>query len=619
MASAVEKSLADGTHLLVQAGTGTGKSLAYLAPALIWACDNDPVVVATATLALQSQLAKKDIPLIISSIEDVIGAKPKVAVLKGRANYACLMKVNDVVAEQSSLIDAGHQASRLGSSVVELREWAQDEVDGGTGERENAPSHTDLAWRQISVNSRECLGAQACKYAEQCFAEKARARAAEADLIITNHALLAIDAMSDNNVLPEHSAVIIDEAHELADRVTGAASADLSAASIGRAARSCAKWVSEELAEQLTEVADNFATTLEDSEPGRIVEPGAAEIMAADVVRQVMREAVSAMSGASASTQTPERTQASALASEVYEVAKRIVELSGQDVIWLTKSDKFGSSINVAPLSISSLMREKVLDQATTILTSATLALGGSFTSAAGTVGLAKPEEGDAWQGIDVGSPFDYAKQGILYLPGHLPKPSRDGISDKVLAEIAELVWAADGRALGLFASQRSAEAAAAYVRAQLPKLSVLCQGEAQISELTKRFAEEENTALFGTLSLWQGIDVPGDACQLVVIEKIPFPRPDDPLMQARKDAVDKAGGNGFMSVAASHAGLLLAQGAGRLIRRHSDRGVVAILDSRMVTARYGQFLLRSLPPFWRTADHETAISALKRLSGSDC
>ena len=198
-----------------------------------------------------------------------------------------------------------------------------------------------------------------------------------------------------------------------------------------------------------------------------------------------------------------------------------------------------------------------------------------------------------------------------------MPKPSRDGLSEEVLKEIAELVWASGGRALGLFASQRSATAAAEFVRAQLPAMTVLCQGEAQISELTKKFAAEPNTALFGTLSLWQGIDVPGDACQLVVIEKIPFPRPDDPLMQARKDAVDRAGGNGFMSVAASHAGLLMAQGAGRLIRRQSDRGVVAVLDSRMVTARYGSFLLRSLPPFWRTRDHETVVSALQRLAKS--
>ena len=619
MAQAVEASLNSGRHLLVQAGTGTGKSLAYLAPAMVWACDNDPVVVATATLALQSQLAKKDIPLILSAIEDVTGTKPKVAVLKGRSNYACLMRVNEVVAEQDALIgqpgDSGSTSS-LGKQVVELREWANDEIDEGSGEREDAPAHTDLAWKQVSVNSRECIGAQACSFADKCFAERARTKAGEADLVITNHALLAIDAMADNNVLPEHSAVIIDEAHELTDRVTGAASAELTAALIARAAKSCSPWVSDELAEQLTDAAEDFSAAISDCEPGRLTEPGASPVLAADVVRQLMRNVISAMSGGNA-TQAPEKAQAAAMADEVHEVAKRISELSSHDVVWLTVSDRFGSSINVAPLSVSGLMREKVLDQVTTIMTSATLAVGGKFNSAAGSVGLAKSDEGSVWSSLDVGSPFEYAKQGILYLPSHMPKPSRDGLSEEVLKEIAELVWASGGRALGLFASQRSATAAAEFVRAQLPAMTVLCQGEAQISELTKRFAAEPNTALFGTLSLWQGIDVPGDSCQLVVIEKIPFPRPDDPLMQARKDAVDRAGGNGFMSVAASHAGLLMAQGAGRLIRRQSDRGVVAVLDSRMVTARYGSFLLRSLPPFWRTRDHETVVSALQRLAKS--
>ena len=434
--------------------------------------------------------------------------------------------------------------------------------------------------------------------------------------MITNHALLAIDAMADNNVLPEHSAVIIDEAHELTDRVTGAASAELTAALIARAAKSCSPWVSDELAEQLTDAAEDFSAAISDCEPGRLTEPGASPVLAADVVRQLMRNVISAMSGCNA-TQAPEKAQAAAMADEVHEVAKRISELSSHDVVWLTVSDRFGSSINVAPLSVSGLMREKVLDQVTTIMTSATLAVGGKFNSAAGSVGLAKSDEGSVWSSLDVGSPFEYAKQGILYLPSHMPKPSRDGLSEEVLKEIAELVWASGGRALGLFASQRSATAAAEFVRAQLPAMTVLCQGEAQISELTKRFAAEPNTALFGTLSLWQGIDVPGDSCQLVVIEKIHFPRPDDQLMQSRNDDVDRAGCNGFMSVAASHAGLLMAQGAGRLIRRQSDRGVVAVLDSRMVTARYGSFLLRSLPPFWRTRDHETVVSALQRLAKS--
>jgi ATP-dependent DNA helicase DinG len=231
---------------------------------------------------------------------------------------------------------------------------------------------------------------------------------------------------------------------------------------------------------------------------------------------------------------------------------------------------------------------------------------------------LGEDDERQPWRGIDVGSPFSYGTQGILYLARQMPLPGRDGISDAVLEEVAELVWAAGGRTLGLFSSRRAAEAAAVHVRKQLPKQKILCQGDAQLSELTRRFVAEEETSLFGTLSLWQGIDVPGSTCRLVIIDRIPFPRPDEPLTVARQRAVAEAGGNGFMAVAASHAALLLAQGSGRLIRRVSDRGVVAVLDPRLVTARYGSYLRSSMPPMWTTSDRETAIGALRRLNESD-
>jgi ATP-dependent DNA helicase DinG len=289
-------------------------------------------------------------------------------------------------------------------------------------------------------------------------------------------------------------------------------------------------------------------------------------------------------------------------------------------------------------------MRHSVFGEATTILTSATLKLGGDFEQVAASLGLRAGERDDSvdgtptrvqdtdraggtgdrkgedevvrWRGLDVGSPFDYSRQGILYLARSLPAPGRDGMSSEVLTEIAELIWAAGGRTLGLFSSRRAAEAAAVHVRKQLPKLPVLCQGDAQLSELTRRFVAEEQTSLFGTLSLWQGVDVPGPTCSLVIIDRVPFPRPDEPLTLARQRAVAEAGGNGFMTVAATHAALLLAQGSGRLIRRTDDRGVVAVLDPRLVTARYGSFLRSSMPPMWQTSDRETVVQALRRLSG---
>jgi ATP-dependent DNA helicase DinG len=272
------------------------------------------------------------------------------------------------------------------------------------------------------------------------------------------------------------------------------------------------------------------------------------------------------------------------------------------------------------------------------VLTSATLKLGGNFTPIATSVGLKEnerldlaqsaeePEQPGAaagehdveavrWSGLDVGSPFEYRRQGILYIARSLPPPGRDGLSDVLLAEIAELLEASDGRALGLFSSRRAAEIAAVHVRKRLPALTILCQGDAQLPDLTRRFIQDEKASLFGTLSLWQGVDVPGATCQLVIIDRIPFPRPDEPLTVARQRAVTEAGGNGFMKVAASHAALLLAQGSGRLIRRLTDRGVVAVLDPRLVTARYGAFLKASMPDMWQTTDRQVAIQALRRLS----
>ncbi|MDQ4008886.1 MAG: ATP-dependent DNA helicase, partial [Actinomycetota bacterium] len=218
------------------------------------------------------------------------------------------------------------------------------------------------------------------------------------------------------------------------------------------------------------------------------------------------------------------------------------------------------------------------------------------------------------WRAVDVGSPFDYPRQAILYVAADLPAPGRDGLGEPLVAEICALAGAAGGRTLGLFSSRRAAEAAAEAARDRLPDLTVLCQGEAQLAELRRLFVDDPHACLFGTLSLWQGLDVPGDTCQLVIIDRIPFPRPDDPLMSARARAVARAGGNGFMAVSATHAALLLAQGAGRLIRRTTDRGVVAVLDPRLVTARYGAFLRSSLPPMWGTTDRDVVLSALRRL-----
>lgn len=629
MADAVASSIADGVHLLVQAGTGTGKSLGYLVPILLHAAaSGQRVVVATATIALQNQLATADIPTALAAVEQVGGKRPRAAVLKGRTNYACLLRSRSGGPEQDSLFgaaeiraeDAGPE-SALGAEVLALREWIEQQAsDDGLADRDEAPTHTARGWQQVSIPTRECVGAINCPFGSECFVEKSRERARDAQLVVTNHALLAINAMHGGTALPDHDVVVIDEAHELVSRVTSAATAELSPALIERIGKRAMSWLDDEVALDLLESADELRQALDEGEPGRVSD-GAPILRAFEIVRDTARAALTDLKGGETEL---DKTQASAAVQELFDIAARMATLADADVVWVSDSELLGRTAHVAPLNVAGLMRDKVFGERTTVLTSATLALGGSFTPVAASVGLRSADEvrGDgepdsewAWRGIDVGSPFDYPRQGILYIARELPPPGRDGIGADTLAQIAELVWAAGGRTLGLFASRRAAETAAVHVRRELPELTVLCQGDAQLSELTRRFVAEPDSCLFGTVSLWQGVDVPGETCQLVIIDKIPFPRPDDPLMQARQKAVADAGGNGFMSVAATHAALLLAQGSGRLIRRLSDRGLVAVLDPRLASARYGSFLRASMPDFWTTTDYETAVASLRRLA----
>lgn len=441
--------------------------------------------------------------------------------------------------------------------------------------------------------------------------EKAR----DSAVVVTNHALLAIDALHGGTALPEYDALVIDEAHELVSRVTGAASVELSPATVERVAKRCLAWLSDDTGLDFLDAADALQVGLDAAQVGRITDPSDPVKDAFAAVRVAARAAVSGLAGGD--EDDVDRRQAQGAAQEIFDIAERLAKLDERDVVWVSESERFGRQAVCAPLSVAGLLRNQIFDLHPSVLTSATLKVGGEFGSVGYALGLGGPSDGD-YRALDVGSPFDYRRQAILYVARDVPAPSRDGISPEVLAEVAELLWAADGHTLGLFASQRAAEAAARYCREQVPDRQVLCQGDAQLARLTAEFIEDPQSSLFGTLSLWQGIDVPGDTCRLVIIDKIPFPRPDDPLMQARQQAVAESGGNGFMAVAATHAGLLLAQGAGRLIRSLDDRGVVAVLDPRLVTARYGSFLTASLPEFWMTTDREISIGALRRLAGTD-
>ncbi|WP_039810733.1 ATP-dependent DNA helicase [Nocardia otitidiscaviarum] len=651
MAAAVAHAIDTGEHLAVQAGTGTGKSLAYLVPSLRHAVRTGrTVVVSTATIALQRQLVDRDLPRLSEALATPLGRVPQYAILKGRNNYLCLNKINSAIPDEpaeAELFDA-FAISRLGREVQRLNDWASDTE---TGDRDElAPGVSDRAWRQVSVSSRECLGKSRCPFGVDCFAEKARAESGQADVVVTNHALLAIDAISGIQVLPEHDVVIVDEAHELVDRVTGVATAELSTAAISAAAKRCAKLIDEREVDRLESAAEAWHAFLDELPGGRwdTLPEGAAPVLA--LVRDAAWNARTALNpqGSGVPQGDPEtaatRNQALAAVEEVHDAAVRVLETfeesdpaAHRDVVWLAVDEMRGvarRTLHMAPLSVGGLLRSRLFGTATVVLASATLQVGGSFDNLAVTWGLPPQAPGrvdaalangaqapsDAeqvrWNSLDVGSPFDHAKAGILYVAKHLPAPGRDGLPPAYLDEIERLVTAAGGRTLGLFSSMRAAKAATEILRERLDT-PVLCQGDDATGALVRKFADDPETSLFGTLSLWQGVDVPGPSLSLVILDRIPFPRPDDPLLVARQRAVESRGGNGFLSVAANHAALLLAQGTGRLLRSVDDRGVIAILDSRLATARYGGYLRASLPPYWETSDPEVVAQALRRLTGS--
>ncbi|WP_327288367.1 ATP-dependent DNA helicase [Streptomyces sp. NBC_01198] len=623
MAEAVAAAVDDKSHLLVQAGTGTGKSLGYLVPAL---AHGERVVVATATLALQRQLVERDLPRTVTALQPLLRREPQFAMLKGRSNYLCLHRLHEGAPQddEEGLFDpfeAAAPTSKLGQDLLRMRDWA-DETE--TGDRDGlTPGVSDRAWGQVSVSSRECLGAAKCAYGAECFAEAARERAKLADVVVTNHALLAIDAIEGTPVLPGHEVLIIDEGHELVSRVTGVATGELSAGSVNRAVKRAARLVNEKAADALLSAAEGFERVMELALPGRLEEVPEDLLYVLAALRDACRQVITALGDTrdkSVQDEDAVRKQALAAVEHVHEVCERLVSASEYDVVWCERHDRFGASLRVAPLNVSGLLREKLFTDRSVVLTSATLKLGGDFNGVAASMGLAAEgtsgEDVAPWKGIDVGSPFDYRKQGILYVARHLSPPGRDAGREDMLEELAELIEAAGGRTLGLFSSMRGAQTAAEAMRDRLDH-PVLLQGEETLGELIRTFSQDARTCLFGTLSLWQGVDVPGVNCQLVVMDRIPFPRPDDPLMSARQKSVEEHGGNGFMAVAATHAALLMAQGAGRLIRASGDRGVVAVLDPRLATARYGGFLRSSMPDLWYTTDRNQVRRSLAAIDAA--
>ena len=632
MAEAVARALRTREHLLVQAGTGTGKSLGYLVPAL---ASGKKVVVATATKALQAQLVDKDLPRLVDVLEKALGHRPSFALAKGRSNYVCLQQLHAGPGarepEQDELWDG--PASMIGQQVVQLREWA---ATASTGDRDEVPFPVnDRAWRQVSVSARECLGSK-CPDRVDCFAELAREDAKEADVVVANHALLALDAFTGVQVLPEHDAVILDEAHEFVSSATDALTHELSAPAVRRAAAAAKEYVGVTTHERLDDAHAVIEGVLQGLLPGWIPLLPEHLVNALVLVENACGAAAVEVGRAADGTDELEQARRERVKQSLAEVAEAAGELRDP----ATRSAVYATQervLRVSPLNVGVALASGLFGEVTVIATSATLTLGGSFRHTASELGLtwmagheygvqapptrdtvavdevlAQEDPPARWSYLDVGSPFDYARQGQLYIARDLPDPGKQGVAWQGAVDdlCATLVEAAGGRTLALFSSTAAAGRAAAAVRARTD-VPVLLQGEDTPGALTHRFASDARTCLFGTRSFWQGVDVPGSACQLVILDRIPFPHVDDPLMKAR---LADAGDRGFMDVTLPPAAVLLAQGAGRLIRSTTDRGVVVVLDPRLATARYGEVLLKTLPGLYPAHSLDAVLASLRAI-----
>jgi len=634
MAEAVANALNDRHHLLVQAGTGTGKSLAYLVPALV---HGKKVLVATATLALQRQLVERDLPKIKAALDKELKRDISFAIYKGVGNYICLQKLNNSPDDPEA--QAILEVSTLESDAKRLRAWAQSK--GASGDRDDAPDVDARVWHASSVSGRECIGADECPSGSKCFAALAKAKAQTADIVVTNHTLLAIEIVDSHPILPERDAIVLDEAHEFSDRTTGAVTEELTAPRVSRAAVMARKHMPGKVSDSFVKASEKFSAAVADyaldvkSDPSKA---GRLEIVPKEL-ESSMRKIKEAIAGIlqliTADEQIidpntmAERARVKGALNEINQTITKLLKPGGSHVLWFEPTF---STLYLAPLSVSDVLRKNLLTKTPVIATSATLTVGKSFDSIAKSIGfvVGQSEEDEDSSSedlqdmdpanlkiLDVGSPFDFANQAMLYLPKDLPEPTREGPAKEALVELGELIAAAGGRSLALFSSWRAVEAADEHLRKVLADLALPMitqrRGDA-VAPLVEKFSKEEKSVLLGTISLWQGIDVPGPSCTLVAIDRIPFPRPDEPVLAARAAQADAAGGSGFMQISLPRAALLLAQGTGRLIRSLDDRGVVAILDSRIVNKRYGSILLNSMPPFWRTHDGQVIKEALRRL-----
>ncbi len=604
MCEAVAGALDENRHLVVEAGTGTGKSMAYLVPLVV---SGKKAVVTTATKALQDQLVNKDLPQLSEALDTPV----EYAVLKGRSNYICRKKLADLASaassEQGQLIaaDSAVEADRIRGEIARLAAWADETSDGDRAGLDFEPSLR--AWEAVSVTGRECPGAQNCPAGAECFAERARNTAADVDVVVVNHHLYCLHVFTDAEILPPHDAVVFDEAHTLEDIAAGAAGVSLTAGRFTSAARTVRAMVGNSRTAAEVEGAGEMLRDALGPHRDRLLAPLPDDLIDIAAVCRGRLLAADAEVRDASGDETRRRMARRSLAA-IVEDLNQASDPETENAVWVDGTDR-NPAWRTAPVDVGSMLESRLWAHTPAVLTSATIPI-----NLAEVLGI----PGEVCEELDVGSPFDFRSSGLLYCAKSLPNPNASGRDRYAHAEIARLAVAAGGRTLALFTSYAAMDRAADAVR-EATGLRIYTQRDLPKPELLRRFADEESSCLFATMGMWQGVDVPGRSLSLLVVDRIPFARPDDPLLSARRE---RHGPEAFRRVDVPRAAAILAQGIGRLIRSAEDRGVVAVLDSRLATAdSYRHDLLKNLPPFKRTVDIqevEAFLTAIRRSAERD-